>query len=73
MRQDLTNQRVGTFKGPGETGSVHVIKSESRLLAEFISFEKAGTGRLMIEGLKLNQQPIEEHGEYIRVFCKDLG
>ena len=59
LRNDLTNQIIGIFFGPGKRGYAYVIRSPSHILAEFISFQsKINKTSLQIEGIVLNEEPI---------------
>ena len=64
MKNDLTNDVMGSFKGPGTTGGVHVVRFTKPILAEFMTFQlvkKSAT--LQINGIRLNQQPAQEDGK----------
>ena len=59
MKNDLTNEVVGTFKGPGETGAKYVIQLSKEVIAEYLTFQtKKNNAELQINGIKLNEKPI---------------
>ena len=63
MNNDLTNEVVGFYKGPGKTGEQYTIRLKVPVVAEFLSFQLKGKQQyLQIEGIRLNEQP--SLGEY---------
>ena len=59
MKNDLTNEVVGTFKGPGTTGAKHVVPFTKEVVAEYLTFQlKKKNAILQIQGIKLNEAPI---------------
>ena len=58
-KNDLTNEIVGRFKGPGVTGQKHVIQFTKSVVAEFLTFQlKKKAAVLQINGIYLNEKPI---------------
>ena len=59
LRNDLTNQILGRFDGPGKSGHAYVISTTTQLIAEFVSLQlRLKMGILQIQGLVLNEFPI---------------
>ena len=59
MANDLTNEIVGRFKGPGTTGAHHVIRFTKKVQAQFITFQiMEDKSVLQINGINLNERPI---------------
>jgi len=57
MNNDMTNDVVGTFKGPGKTGEQYTIRLQRAVVAEFLTFQIRGKQQyLQIEGIRLNEQ-----------------
>ena len=57
----LSNEIVGTFKGPGTTGGIHVVRFTSRKLVEYLTIQSkptdGSTTTLEINGLIFNEAP----------------
>ena len=62
MKNDWTNEVVGTYKGPGVTGEEFVIQLTKEVVAEYLTFQLKMKTWLQIEGIKLNEIP--KHGKY---------
>ena len=59
MKNDLTNEIVGTFEGPGATGAQYVIQLTKEVVAEYLTFQlKKENAVLQIQGIRLNEKPI---------------
>ena len=58
MANNLNNPVVGTFKGPGKTKGVYVIRLSKAVRARFIVILMKGKGYLQINGIRLNQKPV---------------
>ena len=59
MKNDLTNEVVGTFKGPGKTGAKHVVQFTKEVTAKYLSFQlKKKKAILQIKEIKLNEKPV---------------
>ena len=70
MNNDLTNEVVGFYEGPGKTGEQYTIRLKVPVVAEFLSFQLKGKKQyLQIEGIRLNEQPAL--GEYKLNFTLD--
>ena len=64
MKNDMTNEIIGTFKGPGRTGVKYLIPLTKTVVARYLTFQLNKTkGVLQIEGIKLNQR--QSHGKCI--------
>ena len=71
-KNDLTNEIVGRFKGPGVTGQKHVVQFTKSVVADFLMFQLKGTNVvLQINGIYLNEQPAL--GKYLTLpICSGL-
>ena len=59
MKNDLTNEVVGTFKGPGETDEQYTTRFDEGIVAEYLTFQlKKKKAVLQIQGIKLNDETI---------------
>ena len=59
MKNDLTNDVVGTFKGPGKTGAKHIVQFTKEVNAKYLSFQlKKKKAILQIKEIKLNEKPV---------------
>ena len=59
IKNDLTNEIVGTFKGPGRTGIPDVIQFTKQVVAQYMSFQiKKKSALLQIQGIKFNEKPV---------------
>ena len=66
MKNDLTNEIVGKFKGPGRDGAKHVILLREEVTALYISFQIKVKEILQIRGIWLNED--ETLGE-CKIIC----
>ena len=57
MKNDWTNEVVGTYKGPGVTGEEFVIQLTKEVVAEYLTFQLKMKTHLQIQGIKLNETP----------------
>ena len=58
-KNDLTNEIVGRFKGPGVTGQKHVIQFTKSVVADILTFQlKKKNVALQINGMYLNEKPV---------------
>ena len=58
-KNDLTNEIVGRFKGPGVTGQKHVIQFTKSVVADILTFQlKKKNVALQINGIYLNEKPV---------------
>ena len=57
MSNDLTNDVLGWFEGPGTNGAQHVIRFDRAVLVEFITFQLKNREVLSIDGIRLNEKP----------------
>ena len=52
----MTNEVVGTFKGPGTTGAKHLIQFTRDVIAEYLTFQlRKKNAILQIQEIKLNE------------------
>ena len=66
MRNDLTNEIVGTFKGPGITGERYTIQLTRAVVAEYLTFQlKKKRAILHVQGIKLNKHL--KQGKYKKI------
>ena len=57
-KNDLTNEVVGTFKGPGVTGAEHVIQFTKPVMADILTFQLLGKNAILqINGIYLKETP----------------
>ena len=62
MANNMNNQVVGFFKGPGQTNKEYTIRLSKEVKARYISIQMKETGYLQINGIKLNLGPILSKG-----------
>ena len=58
MKNGINNPVVGTFKGPGKTKGVYIIRLAKKVRARYIVIFMKGKGYLQINGVRLNQKPV---------------
>ena len=58
MANNINNQVVGYFKGPGQTNKEYTIRLSKKVKARYISIQMKATGYLQINGIKLNLESI---------------
>ena len=58
MKNGNNNPVVGTFKGPGKSRGVHIIRLTRRVRARYVVILMKGKGYLQINGIRLNQKPV---------------
>ena len=59
MANNMNNQVVGFFKGPGQTNKEYTIRLSKEVKARYISIQMKATGYLQINGIKLNLESIK--------------
>ena len=62
MANNINNQVVGYFKGPGQTNKEYTIRLSKEVKARYISILMKATEHLQINGIKLNLEPILSAG-----------
>ena len=56
LTDSLTNNIVGTFKGPGTLSGRHIIQFASSVLVEYMTFQIIGEQEVLhINGIRLNE------------------
>ena len=56
MKNDLTNELVATFKGPGITGGIHEIEFKKSVIAEFLTLQlNKKSAILQVNGILLSR------------------
>ncbi len=58
MANNMNNQLVGLFKGPGQTNKEYTFRLFKKVKARYISILMRAKGYLQINGIKLNLHPI---------------
>ena len=66
LKNDLTNEVMGTFAGPGSTGGSHVVPFKKPVIADYITFQlKMNKVFLHVNGIRLNDKPaIDTKGKF---------
>ena len=65
MKNDLTNDVIARFKGPGETGAQYGLPVTKVVVAEYMTFQlKKKSTYLMIQGIKINAK----YGRFVSSF-----
>ena len=62
MENNMNNQVVGYFHGPGETNKEYTIRLSKEVKARYISILMKTAEYLQINGIKLNLEPILSEG-----------
>ena len=56
-KNDLTNEIMGTFTGPGKTGEKHVVQFKRPVLADYLTLQlKKKSASLQVNGIYLNEK-----------------
>ena len=58
MANNINNPVVGTFKGPGKSKGVYVIRLTKAVRARYIVILMKGKGYLQVNGIRLNEKPV---------------
>ena len=67
MKNDLTNDVVGSFDGPGSTGQKYIVRLRKEVIAEYITFQlMKKNATLQIQGIILNKKPGRRTNELVK-------
>ena len=73
-KNDLTNEVVGIFKGPGVTAAYHKIQFTKPVMADILTFQLLGNNAILqINGMYLNEGPAIGKNDFSDIYSEKSG